>query len=132
MTYTPTLNDIGDGKKGISMVDLFNRADIRERYTQGRSKLTMDEIVSRPIRIMSWEIYNEKNIRNEMAEFIRIRYYLDDSEDLKETSTQAVDIKERLKAIPNELIEQEGGILAVVESTKLPSGGKKYTFAGVH
>lgn len=92
----------------------------------------MDDIVDRPIRIIGWEMFNDSNFRGEPTEFIRIRYYLeDDDANIKETVTQSTEIKERLQAIPMNVLNEVGGVLVMIQSKRLSNGGKKYSFAGL-
>lgn len=133
--YQPTIDSATkiDAPKGIAITELFrNNQEIQDAYAKIRPKLSLDDIVDRPIRIVGWELVHDKDMKGNMAEFIRFRYYLDgDDENEKYTSTQAMRIKERLMAIPNELIEENGGLLAMIQARGLPNGGKAYSFAGL-
>lgn len=135
-TYQPTMEEQiesrnGTSKGGIPLTDLFNKSDIQNSYMKGKRQLNMGDIIDRPIRIVSYEIYEGENNYGKKGEFIRFTYYLDDdNENIHETTSQSVGIKDRLRAIPQETIDEYGGILTVIEERKTPQG-KAYNFAGL-
>lgn len=132
LTYQTSMEQAKtSAKKGISLTELFQQDEIVQNYTKTKRILNMTDIIDRPIRIIDYEIYEGTNNFGKEGEFVKFVYYLDgDDENVHETTSQASGIKSRLRAIPKEVIEENGGILTMIEQKKTPNGNS-YQFAGV-
>lgn len=134
-TYQPNMDEAvskpNGTQKGVSIVDAFSEPDIQQNFVAGRRMLNMGDIIDYPIRIVNYRIYEGENNFGKSGEFVTFEYYLDgDDANLHETTSQASGIKDRLRAIPLDYIQEHGGILAVIEKKNTPKGAS-YTFAGL-
>lgn len=132
-TYQTGIEDGSEDapKKGMAMTDVFQDERIRDNFIRQKKRLNMSDIIDRGIRIVNYEIYEGENNFGKHGEFCRFEFYLEgDDENLHETTSQAIAIKERLKAVPLDYIQEVGGLLTMVQETKTPQG-KGYKFAGL-
>lgn len=124
-------------KCGISLVELWKNDDsIRMNYKSNRERLSMEDILDTGIIIKSWELVKRESMKNpnENVEMIKFYYIIPDDKDgaLHYTESQAGKIKDILKSVPNEVIEQHGGLKVMIQSQKAQGKfGKSYKFAGL-